>query len=521
MRSPYSNNPKNLGELGQQVLADKRLILVSNRGPIEYRAGGGDDHESQACYGSGGVAVALSAAARYAPVTWVASAMTDADRQVAQRSEDNIIGGDSEEHPWRVRFVVVPDGVYERYYNLVSNPVLWFLQHSLWKRLERPSLWHDIQEAWEQGYVPVNRRFAEAVLAELQMADTAPCVMFHDYHLYLAPLYVRAQAPEAILTHFIHIPWPPPETWQQLPWDVTEDICRGLLANDVVGFQTADSAHNFLATCERFVAGAEVRFDPDEASIRLSGHLTKVRHHPISVDVAELGRRMASPEVEAYRHKLAPLRGRYTIVRVDRVDPSKNIVAGFKAFDLLLQRHPELIGQVKFLALLVPSRTGIPEYRRYTEEVLTAIRDINSRYQRAGWRPIELLYENSYPQALAAMSLYDVLLVNSLADGMNLVSKEGPIVNERDGVLVLSRAAGSHAELGEHALSVDPTDIEGTAEALASALSMPEAERRARASRLRQTIGRNDLAVWLGNQLEDVRSVALERGVRSTASVAR
>ena len=521
MRNAHPNSSQDLGELGQRVLGDKRLILVSNRGPIEYRTGGGDDHESQACHGSGGVAVALSAAARYAPVTWVASAMTDADRQVAQRSEGNIIGGDSEEHPWRVRFVVVPCGIYERYYNLMSNPVLWFLQHSLWKRLERPSLWREIQEAWEQGYVPVNRRFAEAVLAELQVADTAPCAMFHDYHLYLAPLYVRAQAPEAILTHFIHIPWPPPETWQRLPWDITKDICRGLLANDVVILQTADSAHNFLATCERFVAGAELRVDLGEASIRLSGHLTKVRHHPISVDIADLRQRMASPEVEAYRHKLSPLRGRYTIVRVDRVDPSKNIVAGFKAFGLLLERHPELIGQLKFLAFLVPSRTGIPEYRRYTEEVLTAIRDINSRYHRADWRPIELFHENSYPQALAAMSLYDVLLVNSLADGMNLVSKEGPIVNERDGVLILSRGAGSHTELGEHALSVDPTDVEGTAEALASALFMPEAERRARAERLRQTIERNDLSVWLRSQLEDVRAIALDRSAPSAASVAR
>jgi trehalose 6-phosphate synthase len=147
----------------------------------------------------------------------------------------------------------VPRDVYERYYNLMSNPTLWFLQHSLWNRLERPTLWRDIREHWEQGYVPVNRRFAEATLAELKMTDTAPYVMFHDYHLYLAPLYVRAQAPEAILTHFIHIPWPPPETWQQLLWDITQDICRGLLANDLVSFQTADSGHNFLLTCWNFV----------------------------------------------------------------------------------------------------------------------------------------------------------------------------------------------------------------------------------------------------------------------------
>ena len=208
-------------------------------------------------------------------------------------------------------------------------------------------------------------------------------------------------------------------------------------------------------------------------------------------------------------------------MRVDRVDPSKNIVAGFRAFGLLLERHPELIGQAKFLAFLVPSRTGIPEYRRCTGEVFAAIRDINSRYQQEDWRPIELFYENNYLQALAGMSLYDVLLVNPLADGMNLVSKEGPIVNEHDGVLVLSRGAGSHGELAEGAVSVDPLDIEGTAEGLASALSMPEAERRARAEQLRQTIERNDLSVWLRSQLEDLRSIALERSICSLAGAAR
>ena len=519
MRNPYSNNPADIGELCRQVLGDKRLILVSNRGPIEHRTV--DGGEAEACYGSGGVAVALSAVARYAPVAWVASAMTEADRQVAQQCEDNTVSGDSEEHPWRVRFVVAPCATYERYYNLMSNPTLWFLQHSLRHRLERSSLRRDIHEDWEKGYVPVNRRFAEAVLAELEMPDTAPCVMFHDYHLYLAPLYVRAQAPEAILTHFIHIPWPPAETWARLPWDVTEDICRGLLANDVVAFQTTRSAYNFVATCDSFVPGAEAWFDLDGASVRSGGHLTRVRHHPISVDVNDLRRRMDSAEVKTYRDRLSRLCGEYTFVRVDRVDPSKNIVAGFEAFDLLLQQHPELIGQAKFLAFLVPSRKGIPEYRRYTGEVFAAIRDINSRYQRGDWRPIELFYENNYPQALAGMSLYDVLLVNPLADGMNLVSKEGPIVNERDGLLVLSRGAGSHDELSEGAVSVDPLDVEGTAQALASALFMPGEERRARAAHLRQTIERNDLSVWVRSQLEDLRSIALERSVRSLTSIAR
>jgi trehalose 6-phosphate synthase len=276
----------------------------------------------------------------------------------------------------------------------------------------------------------------------------------------------------------------------------------------VVGFQTPTSIVNFLRTCERVLKGA--RADLNTCTVTFAGHETAVRHRPISVDVADLERRMESPEVKGYQARLAPLCGERTIVRVDRLDPSKNVLGGFHALDLLLRRRPELVGHVKVLAFLVPSRTSIPEYKRYKAQVFDLIEEINQRYSASGWRPIEVFYENNYGQALAGMSLADVLFVNPLADGMNLVSKEGLIVNQRGATLVLSRRAGSHAELAQGALSIDPTDVEDTVRALAKAIRMPPDERRWRAHLLRRIIERNDLSLWLRNLLEDLRASVQE-----------
>ena len=229
--------------------------------------------------------------------------------------------------------------------------------------------------------------------------------------------------------------------------------------------------------------------------------------NPVSVDVSDLRGRLSSPEAGDSQAKLASAAGERTIVRVDRLDPSKNIVAGFQAFDLLLNRHPEWAGRVKFLAFLVPSRTSIPEYRAYTAQVFAQVEEINARHATSGWTPITVFHEHNRLQALVAMSLYDVLLVNPLRDGMNLVSKEGPVVNQRDGVLVLSVSTGSYGELRDGALSVQPEDIAGTAKALHTALSLPAGERRERAMRLRQAVSRHDLDRWLRLQLEDLNAV--------------
>ena len=483
-----------------------RLVLASHRGPIEYHRS--RDGRLEIRHGSGGLVTALSGLAPLADFAWVASAMTEGDRQMALRhgAGSNIQLGSGQ---CRHRLVTLPRHTYDLHYGVFSNPILWFLQHSLWGSLKSPHIQQKIRRAWESGYLPANRAFARAIVDELNGSRQPSYVMIQDYHLYMCPSYVREMAPQAILQHFLHIPWPAPEVWEDIPQEFTAAICQSLLTTDIVGFQTKASARNFLLTCEGFLP--HVAADYTKAEVSWRGHRTKVRVYPISVDVDGLRIRMASPAVVRHRERLARLTGRYTIVKVDRLDPMKNVVRGLDAFALLLQRHPELVGEVKMLAFLVPSRRSIPEYREYALQVSQRLAEINARYARNGWRPIEAFEENNYPQAIAGMSLYDVLLVNSLADGMNLVSKEGPIVNQRDGVVVLSKGAGSYNELREGVLGIEPLDVEGTAEALWQALQMPERERRARARYLRRVMEEHDLRAWLESQLEDLEQLAAER----------
>ena len=200
-------------------------------------------------------------------------------------------------------------------------------------------------------------------------------------------------------------------------------------------------------------------------------------------------------------------RGASTIVRIDRAEPNKNVVRGFRAFELLLNRFPDLRGKVNFLAFLVPSRTHIRQYQRYMDEIGQLVNQINQKFGTDEWQPITTFMENNYTQAIAGMKLYDVLLVNSLIEGMNLVAKEGPVVNTRDGVLILSETSGAYEQLRDGAIPVSPTDVEGTMEALHAAITMPAEERRRRAASLAESVNRQDIIHWISRQLEDICNV--------------
>lgn len=471
-----------------------RLIMVSNRAPIEHAF----DEQGRLVrqHSGGGVATALASCGGGWPLTLIAAARGAADRQVAETGRPVKLGAGR-----RLRLVAPPEAAYDLHYNTFCNPMLWFLQHGLWDLLERPDAQEELMRAWQRGYLPVNQAFAESVVEELEEEDTPAWVLLHDYHLYAAPLFIRNLRANAVLQHFVHIPWPEPEAWQRLPRPIVASICEGLLANDSVAFQTERSAQNFLLTCDAFVP--DVRLLPDGDAIDHAGRRTRVWHNPVSVDIWDLRAQLFTQEAEEHREKLSAALGERTIVRVDRLDPTKNTAAGFRAFGRLLERHPEWRGKVRFLAFLVPSRTTVPEYRAYAAEVFAAVDAVNARFGSADWQPITVFHEHNRLQALVAMSLYDVLLVNPLVDGMNLVSKEGPVVNGREGVLVLSSNAGSFAELRHGALAVEPHDVDGTADALHRALAMPARERAERAQLLRRAIIRHDLPRWMRLLLEE------------------
>jgi trehalose 6-phosphate synthase len=473
----------------------RNLIVVSNRGPVTFNWSGG---ERVARRGGGGLVTALRSLVLHHDVTWIASAMSDEDRVVAlDNNGEPFVETARDGSTYRLRLIAHDEQAYDWFYNVIANPMLWFLQHHLWDLAAAPTIDHGVHHAWVEGYMSVNRAFAEAVIEELER-DPHASVFFHDYHLYVAPRIVREARPDARLVHFVHIPWPAADYWSVLPLEIRRAIHDGLLASDVVGFHTRRWRRNFIRAAEDIVGAV-----PDWAhdTVGYEGRRIAVTASPISVDAAEFDELAHSPAVLGAGRKLARHRPEKLVLRVDRTDPSKNIVRGFRAFELYLDAHPEMHRRVGLVALLDPSRQEIPEYAEYVGAIQREARRVNDRFQQDGWMPIDLQISDNFPRAVAAYKDFDVLFVNAIFDGLNLVAKEAPLVNERDGVLILSENAGVHEELGDWVLSVNPFDVAGQADAIHRAIEMPVEERRDRIEAIRAWVREHDLASWTDLQL--------------------
>ncbi len=482
--------------------ADRRkLIVVSNRGPASF--GRGEDGTRTARRGGGGLVTALRSLVSHHDVTWVASAITPEDHVVAGEGplEETALDGS----PYRLRLVSHDANAYDWYYNVVSNPTLWFLQHYLWDLKVSPGWDHGLHRAWNDGYVPVNRGFADVVLEELEREPGAT-VFFHDYHLYLAPRFVRDSLDDALLAHFVHIPWAQPDYWRVLPEPIRHAIHDGLLANDVVGFHTTRWQRSFLRSSQDIV-GAKT---DNERGV---GALPRPQ--------GASSRRTRSRRTRRSSTSSRPIRGcSRPSGRSSRAGPRSSSSASTGA----IRRRtscaasapssststpiPRCTGGWRMLALLDPSRQDIPEYAEYLGAIQREARRVNDRFVAEGWTAIDLRIADNFHQSVAAYKQYDVLLVNAIFDGLNLVAKEAPLVNARNGVLVLSENTGAHEELAEWAITVNPFDVAGQAEAIHEALELPEDERARRLEAIRAHVREHDLAAWIAAQL-----AGLEHGV--------
>lgn len=492
----------NSGVATSPLIERKQLILASNRGPFDFLA---TEDGFERKRGSGGVVTVLSPIGRYTNPVWIAAARSEGDREIAREHGSNPIPVEDNGAQYSLRFVDIPHDVYNGYYNVISNPLLWFLHHYMWDTPRDPRIGEVEWSAWHGGYVPANRAFAKIISEEIERSALSPVVLIQDYQLYLVPGELRHMHPEATIQFFLHIPFPSSDYLRMLPVEMRQAIVSSLLMCDIIGFQTNRSAVNFLRAASSFVP--DTRIDYDTGLIEHAGRQSAARIYPASVDPESVRELAFSPRAEQELGSLAPYFGERNILRVDRIEPSKNIVRGFESYSLMLDSHPELKGRVKFLAFLVPPRPGIPEYEQYQDEIMAMVGRINIRYGTDTWRPIEAFVGNNYVRALAAMRRYDVLLVNPLIDGMNVVSKEGVVVNERDGVIVLSEGAGSFEQFSPLPHFVSAGDILGTAEALYSALHMPLPERRELATKLRESVEREDVVHWLETQLQDIENL--------------
>jgi trehalose 6-phosphate synthase len=487
------------------------IIIASNRGPFSFKKRGKSGFSVER--GAGGLVTALSALAERHEVLWVASAMSPDDRAWSQAHDGEVekVEGIS------LKLVEPLLEDYEGYYNEIANPLLWFIQHQLWDTPRTPSITKNTWDAWENGYKPVNKLFAEAIAEVIKATGRQAIVLPQDYHLYMVPHYLRKLVGNAVqIQPFVHIPWPGPDAWRILPKPMRDTILSSLLESDRVGFQTAKDAFNFVQ-CARFYLGAHAYGRRD--SVEYKGRHVGAPAYPISIDAEKLKEIAKEQVTQLERSQLLNAVGdRQVILRVDRVEPSKNNLRGFQAYRALLEKHPEHRGKIQMLALLVPSRMEVGEYQNYLGEIMAEAGTINAQYSDSIWEPVRIILGDNYIRAIAAMQLYDVLLVNPLADGMNLVAKEGVLVNRKDGVLVLSEFAGAFYELGEHALIVSPFDVYGTAEAMHSALSMPADERKRRADALRRLVTHNDVREWFKAQVDDALSAFSNHANKSSMS---
>lgn len=482
-----------------QMTGEIKVTLVSNRGPVAFVTSGEDLRTKR---GAGGLAGALDPVARRLGdrAKWIAAATTSDDRKAVRSGRVDRLRS---ELGYAVHLVDIDPAIYARYYDVVSNRMLWFANHCLWNELETDAFGPEELEAWDTAYVPVNETFARAAV---DGSDRDTLVLFQDYHLSLAPRIVRESAPATTISHFTHSSFCGPDGFEPLPEPIPRRIVEGMLGADLVGFHVTDWAEGFLDCCESI--GAEV--DKTRGKVVHLGRTSWVRTYPIPIDAVTLRGRANGKEVVAWEARFANAwthggpRDGHLIVRADRTEPSKNIVRGFEAFGHLLDRRPDLRESARFLACIYPSRQSMSEYRDYSQQIVHVVNSVNARHPGA----IQLHLDDEFDRTLGALRIYDVLLVNPIMDGMNLVSMEGPAININAGVLVLSNRAGSFGQLGSHAVEItDPLDVAETARGLETAFGMDRTERQRRADALRAIAEARRPEDWIEAQLEDLVAI--------------
>lgn len=472
-----------LHEFVDTRLGDHPLIVVANREPYIHRFAG---ERVECIQPASGMVTALDPILRACAGTWVAHGAGDADRLMVDEADRVRVPPDNPSYT--LRRVWLTKQEENGYYYGLSNEGLWPLCHVVFTRPAfDPRHW--------QSYREVNERFANAVLEE---ADGKPAFVFiQDYHFALLPRLLKQSNPHLITAQFWHIPWPNRETFRAFPWK--EELLEGLLGNDLIGFHLRYHCQNFLDTVDRLL---EARVDTERSEITRGGKVTLVRPFPISIDFANHVA-MASSEAAdlAMMQWCSDLRLRNQLVGIgiDRIDYTKGIPDRIRALDLLLERHSDYRGRLTFVQVGVPSRSHITKYQQLEDEIDHLVEEVNWRWGTATWRPIVLL-KRHYDQLplMALHRLANFCVVNSLHDGMNLVAKEFVASRfDEDGVLILSNFTGAARELTD-ALIVNPFSVEEVAEAMRTAVEMPQAQRQKRMQKMRAAVEGNDIYRWAG-----------------------
>jgi trehalose 6-phosphate synthase len=493
-------------KMNSEFLQDKEIIVASNRGPVVFKRD--LTGKIELIRGAGGIVGSMIPFLKKTHGKWVSSAIGDCDHYV-----NNKYGGKVpiplEDPEYFVQFIKTEEDVYNSFNGKFANPLLWFIHHSMWNSPYSPCADDEMHQAWD-SYRCVNSKFAEAIGEDVSKSEKTPIVMLQDYHIYLTPQMIRKQHPDVLMSQFVHIPFPSPEIFQQLPNHMQIEILGSILTNNVLGFHISRYMNNFLQTVKLILPDASV--DDMSGDILYKGHVCHVRTYPISIDIETLRNHGQSPNVINKEVEVDEMIGDCKLIyRTDRTDLSKNIIRGFQAYDMFLEKYPDWRKKVKFVATLMPSRQDIKIYREYTDKIRDIVKQINEKYATPDWEPIKYICRGDYDLVVALLKRYDVLMVNPILDGMNIVAKEGSVLNENNGVLVLSTGAGCYEELKDGAICINPYDLRQTAESIDVALLMDDKSKSELLHEARAAIRRNDLDKWVSDQLNDIESIMFER----------
>jgi trehalose 6-phosphate synthase len=466
------------------------LLVASNRGPLSVVAVEGGEDEVRR--GSGGLVSGMQAALAAAEdAVWVCAAMNERERTLARETERGRLSqhavGESLHGDFDVRMLPIDAATFRNAYNGVANSTLWFVLHMLYDPPRQPIFDRGWRRQWD-SYVRYNRAFAEALAEEAARNAT---VMVQDYHLFLVPRMLKELRDDVRVGLFTHTTWAPADYFKILPDDVARALVDGMLAADVVGFHTSRWAALFDETAQA-VAG------------RKAGNAAVF---PLGTDADALRARAGRRDVELALRRLNHVVGdRQVIGRVDRTELSKNVWRGLLAFRELLRTRPEWRGKVVHTVYNNPSREELPAYREYTAAIERLAEDVNDEFGTDDWTPLVVEIVEDYPAALASLRRADVIFVNSVRDGMNLVVQEGVLLSEHDPAVVLSRETGVVELIGDDAVVVNPFDVAEQAEALNTALLMAPADRAERAARMRAAVAKLPPDAWFQAQLDAVSS---------------
>lgn len=489
-----------LETLCADLAADRHVIVASNRGPVTFSDSGNGNLS-----GSNFSAGSLSPLHGKLPLTWISAAASPGDRLAVQHAEGGLI---TEHVPddWAVRFVTPSRREMHRFYNIICNPLLWFLHHRSWGFTHTPNIDREAHVAWERGMVTVSEQFAKEIVAEAERAERPVAVLLSGYHMDLVAGMVRKLVSNALVHYMIDVPWPGPDDWRVLPEKWRTDIFSSLLECDAVSLSSKVDARQLMNCFEEFAPDSEIDRESKQV-VAPGGKKLRMTVSPPSVDSESLIEIAGSDRSQTYAERFSE-DDRFTFVTAERAEPYRNIVRCIRAYGSLLDRDRSLTEEMRYLLVLAPPPPHLSQYRRYVREIEQAVSEVNRRHKTDNGKAVELFTENNYPMALGAIKIADAVVSVPISDASCATVIAAPLINERNCTLLLSEEASVAELLKDAASIISPADVETLANDMLAAFEMSEEDAERKFAEAQSVAAGLDHESALTGQLRELLSIS-------------